>query len=108
MVALAQEFGLPVHVVGVGEKAEDLRPSRRATSRAGCWGSTEDRRGAARRPSPCQPAAGRDTHAQNRQDPADDETDRPTPIPDLDSLPEDIRTRILGVQERFGFIPTSS
>ena len=26
VVALAQEFGLPVHVVGVGEKAEDLRP----------------------------------------------------------------------------------
>ena len=26
VVALAQDFGLPVHVVGVGEKAEDLRP----------------------------------------------------------------------------------
>ncbi|MBB5687902.1 fused signal recognition particle receptor [Roseomonas alkaliterrae] len=26
VVALAQEYGLPVHVVGVGEKAEDLRP----------------------------------------------------------------------------------
>jgi fused signal recognition particle receptor len=26
VVALAQEFALPVHVVGVGEKAEDLRP----------------------------------------------------------------------------------
>jgi len=26
VVALAQEFGLPVHVVGVGEKAGDLRP----------------------------------------------------------------------------------
>ena len=26
VVALAQEFGLPVHVVGVGEKATDLRP----------------------------------------------------------------------------------
>ena len=26
VVALAQEFDLPVHVVGVGEKAEDLRP----------------------------------------------------------------------------------
>jgi fused signal recognition particle receptor len=26
VVALAQEFGLPVHVVGVGEKAADLRP----------------------------------------------------------------------------------
>jgi fused signal recognition particle receptor len=26
VVALAQEFGLPVHLVGVGEKAEDLRP----------------------------------------------------------------------------------
>ena len=26
VVALAQEFGLPVHVVGVGEKADDLRP----------------------------------------------------------------------------------
>ena len=26
VVALAQQFGLPVHVVGVGEKAEDLRP----------------------------------------------------------------------------------
>jgi fused signal recognition particle receptor len=24
--ALAEEFGLPVHAVGVGEKAEDLRP----------------------------------------------------------------------------------
>lgn len=26
VVALAQEFGLPVHFVGVGEKADDLRP----------------------------------------------------------------------------------
>jgi len=26
VVGLAQEFGLPVHMVGVGEKAEDLRP----------------------------------------------------------------------------------
>lgn len=26
VVALAQEFGLPVHAVGVGERAEDLRP----------------------------------------------------------------------------------
>jgi fused signal recognition particle receptor len=26
VVALAQEFGLPVHAVGVGEKAADLRP----------------------------------------------------------------------------------
>ena len=26
VVALAQEFGLPVHFVGVGEKAGDLRP----------------------------------------------------------------------------------
>jgi len=26
VVALAEEFGLPVHAVGVGEKAEDLRP----------------------------------------------------------------------------------
>jgi fused signal recognition particle receptor len=26
VVALAQEYGLPVHMVGVGEKAEDLRP----------------------------------------------------------------------------------
>ena len=26
VVALAQEFGLPVHAVGVGEKVEDLRP----------------------------------------------------------------------------------
>jgi fused signal recognition particle receptor len=26
VVALAQEFGLPVHMVGVGERAEDLRP----------------------------------------------------------------------------------
>lgn len=26
VVALAQEFGLPVHMVGVGEKADDLRP----------------------------------------------------------------------------------
>ena len=26
VVALAQEFGLPVHLVGVGEKADDLRP----------------------------------------------------------------------------------
>ncbi len=26
VVALAQEFGLPVHFVGVGEKAQDLRP----------------------------------------------------------------------------------
>jgi len=26
VVALAQEFGLPVHMVGVGETAQDLRP----------------------------------------------------------------------------------
>lgn len=26
VVALAEEFGLPIHAVGVGEKAEDLRP----------------------------------------------------------------------------------
>ena len=26
VVALAQEFGLPVHAVGVGERASDLRP----------------------------------------------------------------------------------
>jgi fused signal recognition particle receptor len=26
VIALAEEFGLPVHAVGVGEKAEDLRP----------------------------------------------------------------------------------
>jgi fused signal recognition particle receptor len=26
VVALAQEFGLPVHMVGIGEKADDLRP----------------------------------------------------------------------------------
>jgi fused signal recognition particle receptor len=26
VVALAQEFGLPVHAVGVGEQAGDLRP----------------------------------------------------------------------------------
>jgi fused signal recognition particle receptor len=25
-VALAEEFGLPIHAVGVGEKAGDLRP----------------------------------------------------------------------------------
>ena len=34
VVALAQEFGLPVHVVGVGEKAEDLRPFDGAGLRA--------------------------------------------------------------------------
>lgn len=27
------------------------------------------------------------------------------PVPDLDSLPEDVRARILGVQEKAGFIP---
>jgi len=26
LVALAQAFGLPVHFIGVGETAEDLRP----------------------------------------------------------------------------------
>ena len=26
VVALAEEFGLPVHAVGVGEQADDLRP----------------------------------------------------------------------------------
>ncbi len=26
VVALAEAFGLPVHAVGVGERAEDLRP----------------------------------------------------------------------------------
>ena len=26
LVALAERFGLPVHAVGVGESAEDLRP----------------------------------------------------------------------------------
>lgn len=27
------------------------------------------------------------------------------PVPDLDTLPEDLRTRILGVQEKAGFVP---
>jgi fused signal recognition particle receptor len=40
VIALAEEFGLPVHAVGVGEKVEDLRPSLLG----GCWG-TEDREG---------------------------------------------------------------
>ena len=26
MVALAEEFGLPVHAIGVGEGADDLQP----------------------------------------------------------------------------------
>jgi fused signal recognition particle receptor len=26
VVALAQEYGVPIHAVGVGEKAADLRP----------------------------------------------------------------------------------
>jgi len=30
------------------------------------------------------------------------------PAPDLNSLPEDIRARILEVQDKAGFIPTSS
>jgi hypothetical protein len=30
------------------------------------------------------------------------------PIPDLHGLPEDIRSRILAVQEKSGFIPTYS
>jgi len=35
LVALAERFGLPVHAVGVGETAEDLRPfSARAFARA--------------------------------------------------------------------------
>ncbi|MAU98727.1 MAG: alkylhydroperoxidase [Fulvimarina sp.] len=35
-------------------------------------------------------------------------TDRPVsrfPVPDLDAMPEDIRTRILAVQEKSGFVP---
>ena len=26
LVALAEKYGIPVHFIGVGEKAEDLRP----------------------------------------------------------------------------------
>ena len=26
MVALTEQFGLPVHLIGVGEKIDDLRP----------------------------------------------------------------------------------
>ena len=26
LVALAERFGLPVHAIGIGEQAEDLRP----------------------------------------------------------------------------------
>ena len=28
LVPLAEKYGIPVHVIGVGEKAEDLRPER--------------------------------------------------------------------------------
>jgi fused signal recognition particle receptor len=40
VVALAETFGLPVHAVGVGEKAEDLRPFRAADYARGLVGDT--------------------------------------------------------------------
>ncbi|TLU73413.1 signal recognition particle-docking protein FtsY [Lichenicoccus roseus] len=40
VVALAEAFGLPVHAVGVGEKAEDLRPFRAADFARGLVGDS--------------------------------------------------------------------
>nr|WP_321983742.1 signal recognition particle-docking protein FtsY [uncultured Lichenicoccus sp.] len=40
VVALAEAFGLPVHAVGVGEKAEDLRPFRAADFALGLVGDS--------------------------------------------------------------------
>ena len=39
VVALAEEFGLPVHAVGVGEKVGDLRPFVAAEFAAGLVGA---------------------------------------------------------------------
>ena len=38
LVALADRFGLPVHAVGVGEKAEDMRPFTAAEFARGLMG----------------------------------------------------------------------
>ena len=54
VVALAEEFGLPVHAVGVGEQAGDLRPSMRRISRGGWW--EPDRKRNSRHPSWSKPA----------------------------------------------------
>lgn len=40
VVALAEQFGLPVHLVGVGEKAEDLRPFSAEEFARGLVGTT--------------------------------------------------------------------
>jgi fused signal recognition particle receptor len=39
VVALAEEFGLPIHAVGVGEQAGDLRPFDASEFAAGLVGS---------------------------------------------------------------------
>jgi fused signal recognition particle receptor len=39
VVALAEEFGLPIHAVGVGEQAADLRPFDAAEFAAGLVGA---------------------------------------------------------------------
>ena len=41
VVALADQFGLPVHAVGVGEQAEDLRPFSAADYARGLVGMGE-------------------------------------------------------------------
>lgn len=41
MVALADQFGLPVHAVGVGEQAEDLRPFSAVDYARGLVGVTD-------------------------------------------------------------------
>jgi fused signal recognition particle receptor len=46
VVALAEEFALPVHAVGVGEKAEDLQPFAPLDFARGLLGAAEGRPGA--------------------------------------------------------------
>ena len=46
VVALAQSFGLPVHAVGVGEKAADLRPFDAGEFARGLVGAYGDKAGA--------------------------------------------------------------
>ncbi len=40
VVALAEDFGLPLHAVGVGEQADDLRPFSAAEFARGLVGDT--------------------------------------------------------------------
>src|SRR5689334_18861209 len=64
-------------------------------------------RPACRRPTPLDnPPPARDTTRQNRRGRAMAELPISAfPIPDIASLPEDVRERILAVQEKAGFVP---